>query len=130
MRKMIVEYKYIRRKMKIFLPVSNFTLLPLYLFTLSFFLTSCSMTKNIPEDDQLFVGLKTIQYSDPKADQYKDHLENTKRQPLPQNLTARSSGAATTPFPGPGTCGYITTSRARRVNSPSGWQRASANRLC
>ena len=78
MRKMIVEYKYIRRKMKIFLPVSNFTLLPLYLFTLSFFLTSCSMTKNIPEDDQLFVGLKTIQYSDPKADQYKDHLENTK----------------------------------------------------
>ena len=28
------------------------------------FLVSCSMTKNIPEDDQLFTGLKAITYSD------------------------------------------------------------------
>ena len=28
------------------------------------FLVSCSMTKNIPDDDQLFTGLKAITYSD------------------------------------------------------------------
>jgi hypothetical protein len=28
------------------------------------FLSSCSMTKNIPEDDQLFTGLKAITYED------------------------------------------------------------------
>ena len=38
-------------------------LLPLYLFTL-LFLSSCSLTKNIPEDDQLFRGLKEIVYID------------------------------------------------------------------
>ena len=39
-------------------------LLPLYLFTLLLFLSSCSLTKNIPEDDQLFRGLKEIVYID------------------------------------------------------------------
>ena len=35
---------------------------PLNCFTLLLFLASCSMTKNIPEDDQLFTGLKSITY--------------------------------------------------------------------
>lgn len=44
-------------------------------------LASCSMTKNIPEDDQLFTGLTKIAYQDEKAynvDAYDDHLETTK----------------------------------------------------
>ena len=40
------------------------TFLPFYLFALLLFLSSCSMTKNIPEDDQLFTGLKAITYED------------------------------------------------------------------
>jgi hypothetical protein len=39
------------------------------------------MTKNIPEDDQLFTGLTKIAYEDEKEygiDAYDDHLENTK----------------------------------------------------
>ena len=38
--------------------------LPFYLFTFLLLLSSCSMTKNIPEGDQLFTGLKKITYSD------------------------------------------------------------------
>ena len=34
------------------------------LLSSSFFLSSCSLTKNIPEDDQLFRGLKEIVYID------------------------------------------------------------------
>ena len=44
-------------------------------------LASCSMTKNLPEGEQLFTGLKKIQYADDKdyADEtYEKHLENTK----------------------------------------------------
>ena len=55
--------------------------LPLYLFTFLLFLASCSMTKNIPEDDQLFVGLTKIAYSDEQKydnEEYVKHLENTK----------------------------------------------------
>ena len=37
-------------------------LLFFYSFILSVLLASCSMTKNIPEDDQLYVGLKAIDY--------------------------------------------------------------------
>ena len=36
------------------------------------------MTKNIPEDDQLFTGLKKIEYLDEQEDSFKTHLENTK----------------------------------------------------
>ena len=32
-------------------------LLPLYLFTFLLFFASCSMTKGIPDDEQLFTGL-------------------------------------------------------------------------
>ena len=41
-------------------------------------LASCSMTKNIPEDDQLFTGLKKIQYLDEREDSFATHLETTK----------------------------------------------------
>ena len=36
------------------------------------------MTKNIPEGDQLFTGLKKIQYLDERKDSFATHLENTK----------------------------------------------------
>ena len=39
------------------------------------------MTKNIPEDEQLFVGLTKIAYEDElKNDPYEDHLETTKEE--------------------------------------------------
>ena len=45
------------------------------------FLTSCSMTKNIPDDEQLFVGLKKITYEDEmKNDPFEDHLATTKEE--------------------------------------------------
>ena len=54
---------------------------PFHLFTLSLFLVSCSMTKNIPEDDQLFTGLTKIVYEDePKDNPYEDHLATTKEE--------------------------------------------------
>ena len=39
--------------------VKTAVLLPFYLFAL-LLLSSCSLTKDIPEDDQLFRGLKEI----------------------------------------------------------------------
>ncbi|WP_033148564.1 BamA/TamA family outer membrane protein [Prevotella sp. P6B1] len=44
-------------------------------------LASCSMTKNIPEDDQLFTGLTKMAYDDEReydVEAYNDHLETTK----------------------------------------------------
>ena len=44
-------------------------------------LVSCSMTKNIPDDEQLFTGLTKIAYDDEKEyanEAYDTHLENTK----------------------------------------------------
>ena len=49
----------------------------LYILT-AMILASCSMTKNIPEDDQLFTGLKKIQYLDEREDSFATHLETTK----------------------------------------------------
>ena len=70
MRQVIIEDMFSSKKAK--------TILPFYLFTILLFLSSCSMTKNIPEGDQLFVGLKPIEYVGEKDDQYETHLENTK----------------------------------------------------
>ena len=61
-------------------------LLPLYLFTLLLFLSSCSLTKNIPEDDQLFRGLKEIVYIDeedgnqPESKALEDQKETMKEE--------------------------------------------------
>ena len=38
------------------------------------------MTKNIPEDDQLFTGLKKIEYVDEQKDSFATHLETTKEE--------------------------------------------------
>ena len=46
-------------------------------------LVSCSMTKGIPEDDQLFTGLKKTVYSDEKEydnEAYDYHLTATKEE--------------------------------------------------
>lgn len=46
-------------------------------------LASCSMTKNIPEGDQLFIGLTKIAYEDEKTDRnraYSTHLAMTKEE--------------------------------------------------
>ena len=41
-------------------------------------LTACSMTKGLPEGDQLFTGLKKTVWTDaPQDDPYQDHLETT-----------------------------------------------------
>ncbi len=46
-------------------------------------LTSCSLTKGIPDDELLFTGLKKIVYSDEKNydnEAYDDHLTTTKEE--------------------------------------------------
>ena len=41
-------------------------------------LTACSMTKGLPENDQLFTDLKKTVWTDaPKESPYQDHLEST-----------------------------------------------------
>ena len=51
-------------------------ILPFYLFTL-LLLSSCSLTKNIPDDDQLFRGLKEIAYIDEQDSQ--QHADETRQ---------------------------------------------------
>ena len=58
-------------------------------------LSSCSMTKGIPEDDQLFTGLTKIAYADdPKYEDktYKDHLAATKAE-LEAALATQPNGS-------------------------------------
>ena len=43
-------------------------------------LAGCSMTKDIPEDEQLFTGLKKIEYADERDDAYARHLGTTKEE--------------------------------------------------
>ena len=51
------------------------------LFTFLLVITSCSMTKNIPEGEQLYAGLKPIVYDDEQEDYpFEDHLETTKEE--------------------------------------------------
>ncbi len=54
--------------------------LPFYLSAL-ILLCSCSMTRNIPEGDQLFTGLTNITYEDePEDNPFEDHLATTKEE--------------------------------------------------
>jgi len=56
-------------------------LLPSYLLTFLLFLSSCSMTKNIPEGEQLFTGLTKMAYDDEqKGGPYAEHLELMKEE--------------------------------------------------
>ena len=50
------------------------------LIVLPLLLAGCSMTKGIPDDDQLFTGLKKTQYLDERKDSFIDHLEATKEE--------------------------------------------------
>lgn len=51
----------------------------IFCISLTLLLTSCSMTKNIPEGEQLFAGLKPIEYADENNDKtHASYLENTK----------------------------------------------------
>ena len=55
--------------------------LPFYLFTFLLIFSSCSMTKNIPEGEQLFTGLTKIAYEDePDNSPYEDHLDKMKEE--------------------------------------------------
>ncbi len=54
--------------------------LPFYLFTF-LLLVACSMTKGIPEDDQLFTGLKHTIWTDTlKNNPYEEHISTTKEE--------------------------------------------------
>ena len=85
---------------------------------------SCSMTKNIPEDDQLFTGLTSIKYVDePKDNAFEDHLATTKEEveaalaPLP---TVHYSAAAIITVLGRGVCGSTTSSPTKTLILPDG----------
>lgn len=56
---------------------TTYALFAICLLSLSVALTSCSMTKNIPEDDQLFTGLKHIVYTDERKDSFAAHQTTT-----------------------------------------------------
>ncbi len=73
----------------------------LWLCFLLLFLSSCSTTKHIPDDDQLFVGLKTIAYTDYEKG---SHAEDTQTE-VEAALATAPNGALfgssyyRTPFP-------------------------------
>ena len=50
---------------------------PIILFITSLALVSCSMTKGIPDDEQLYVGLKKTIYADEREDAYSAHQATT-----------------------------------------------------
>jgi len=43
-------------------------------------LVSCSMTKGLPDDEQLFAGLKKTVYTDERDDEHRAHLDATKEE--------------------------------------------------
>lgn len=101
----------------------------LYLFPIGMFLSGCSSTKSIPEGDQLFTGVKSINYTAEKKDA---HFTSTKEEvdaPLPRHPTATSLAPACA-LRSPSAYGYGTSSRARPMASPNGCLRASARTPC
>ena len=67
-------------------------------------LTACSTTRNIPEDDHLFVGLTKIAYDNPDEKHHRQNLEVTKEE-VEAALATAPNGALfgssyyRTPFP-------------------------------
>lgn len=67
-------------------------------------LSSCSTTKHVPEDDQLFIGLKKIEYNGADETEYKQHMTTTKGE-IEAALATKPNGAFfgspyyRTPFP-------------------------------
>ena len=102
--------------------------LPFYLFTL-LLLSSCSLTKDIPDDDQLFRGLKEIVYIDeqdnqqPESKTLEDQKATMKEEieaASPPSPTVRFSSAAITQPPGPGDFGSITPMARKTPSLPNG----------
>ena len=63
--------------------------LPFYLFTFLLLFSSCSLTKNIPEDDQLFRGLKKIVYVDEQdASQLEDKAREAQQETMKEEVEA------------------------------------------
>ncbi len=61
--------------------VRVYLLSPLYLIVLLLILNACSMTKGIPDNEQLFAGLTKINYIDStQNERYDDHLAATKEE--------------------------------------------------
>ena len=73
-------------------------------------LAACSTTTSVPEDDQLFIGLKTTKYVDYEPS---DHF-NATREEVEAALATEPNGAFHT------ACGYIMPSTIRTHASPSG----------
>jgi outer membrane protein assembly factor BamA len=64
-------------------------LLPFYLFTFLLLFSSCSLTKNIPEDDQLFRGLKEIAYIDEQDDNRpEDKVREAQKETMKEEVEA------------------------------------------
>ena len=55
-------------------------------------LSACSMTKNIPEDDQLFTGLKSIVYADEQKDSFVAH-QSTMKEEIEAALATEPNGS-------------------------------------
>ena len=55
-------------------------------------LSACSMTKNIPEDDQLFTGLKSIAYVDERKDSFVVH-QTTMKEEIEAALATEPNGS-------------------------------------
>lgn len=82
-------------------------------------LAACSTTTSVPEDDQLFIGLKTTKYVDYEPS---DHF-NATREEVEAALATEPNGAfsAAVPYVCCHTaCGYIMPSTIRTHASPSG----------
>ena len=63
--------------------------LPFYLFTFLLLFSSCSLTKNIPEDDQLFRGLKEIAYIDEQDDNRpEDKVREAQKETMKEEVEA------------------------------------------
>ena len=76
--------------------------------------SSCSTTSKIPDDDQLFIGLKEIQYKGYDKNTYKDHFIAT------QTEIERSSDRHTIARRSPMVCGYGTGPMAQAESSRNG----------
>ncbi len=98
--KMSKSNQSIRRKLS--KPRSLFSVVgSLCLLSMALLLVSCSTTKNIPEDDKLYIGLKKIEYNNyEKCDQFYDVQDE-----MEASLAAAPNGALfgssyyRTPFP-------------------------------
>ena len=72
-------------------------LLPFYLFAFLPLLVSCSMTKNIPDDDQLYTGLKAITYEGYGKNDIKERTSTVEMKNFIQTKEEVEAALATAP---------------------------------